>query len=119
MIYDILTFYNLGSYYLVLPFFIRGLNNFLLIQLKEKLNQYTMREFNVVVGENGRMIIPAMFRKHLNLKAGDEVVVKLSVDNDIIIHSPKQSLQKLQQLFKGSKESFVNELFEMRKKEEV
>ncbi len=79
----------------------------------------SMREFNVTVGENGRMIIPVMFRKQLNLKPGDEVVVKLSADNDIIIHSPKQSLQKLQKLFKNSSGSFVNDLFEMRKKEGI
>ncbi len=78
-----------------------------------------MKEFNATIGENGRMIIPALFRKQLNLKAGDEVVVKLSPDNDIIVHSPKQSLKKLQELFKGSKGSFVDELFEMRKKEEI
>jgi len=80
-----------------------------------------MREFNVVVGENGRMIIPSLFRKTLNLKAGDEVVVKLSADNDIVIHSPKQSLKKLQELFKnsGNGESLVDALFEMRRKEEI
>ena len=78
-----------------------------------------MREFNVVVGENGRMIIPAIFRKQLEIKAGDELIVKLSADNDIIVHSPKQSLQKLQQLFKSCNESFVDELFEMRRKEEI
>jgi AbrB family looped-hinge helix DNA binding protein len=78
-----------------------------------------MRQFNVIVGENGRMIIPAIFRKQLNLKAGDELVVKLSADNDIVIHSPKQSLRKLQELFKSSSESFVDELFEMRRKEEI
>ena len=78
-----------------------------------------MKEFNVVVGENGRMIIPALFRKQLNLKAGDEVIVKLSNDNDIIVHSPKQSLKKLQELFKNTSGSFVDELFEMRRKEEI
>ncbi len=78
-----------------------------------------MREFNVTVGENGRMIIPVLFRKQLNLKPGDEVVVKLSEDNDIIVHSPKQSLQKLQKLFKNSSGSFVNDLLDMRKKEEI
>ena len=80
-----------------------------------------MREFNVTVGENGRMIIPAMFRKQLDLKAGDEVMVKLSQDNDIIIHTPKQSLKKLQELIKnkGSNESLVDALFEMRRKEEI
>lgn len=80
-----------------------------------------MREFNVTVGENGRMIIPAMFRKQLDLKAGDEVMVKLSQDNDIIIHTPKQSLKKLQELIKnkGNNESLVDALFEMRHKEEI
>ena len=78
-----------------------------------------MREFNVTVGENGRMIIPAIFRKQLNLKAGDELVVKLSPDNDIVIHSPKQSLKKLQELFKSSTDSFVEELLETRRKEEI
>ena len=80
-----------------------------------------MREFNVIVGENGRMIIPAMFRKQLDLKAGDEVMVKLSQDNDIIIHTPKQSLKKLQELIKNkvNNESLVDALFEMRRKEEI
>ena len=80
-----------------------------------------MRQFNIIVGENGRMIIPAIFRKQLNLKAGDEVVVKLSADNDIIVHSPKQSLTKLQALIKNKvgKESLVDALFEMRKKEKI
>ena len=78
-----------------------------------------MRAFNVTVGENGRMIIPAVFRKQLDIKAGDEVIMSISADNDIIVHSPKQSLHKLQQLFKKRKESFVDSLLEMRKKEEV
>ncbi len=80
-----------------------------------------MREFNVTIGENGRMIIPAFFRKTLDLKSGDEVVVKLSGDNDIIIHSPKQSLKKLQNLIKNKNKnkSLVDTLFEIRRKEEV
>jgi AbrB family looped-hinge helix DNA binding protein len=79
-----------------------------------------MREFNVSVGENGRMIIPALFRKQLNIKAGDEVVVRLSQDNDIVIHSPKQSLSKLQNLLKAKKTgSLVEELINMRRKEEI
>lgn len=78
-----------------------------------------MKTFNVVIGENGRMIIPAVFRKQLGIKPGDEVIMSISADNDIIVHSPKQSLHKLQQLFKKGKGSFVDSLQEMRKKEEV
>ena len=78
-----------------------------------------MRAFNVTIGENGRMIIPAMFRKQLNIKPGDEVIMSISADNDIIVHSPKQSLHQLQQLFKKGKESFVDSLLEIRKKEDI
>ncbi len=78
-----------------------------------------MREFTATLGENGRLIIPALLRKTLELKAGDEVVVKLSADNDIVIHSPKQSLKKLQELFKSTAGNFVDELLEMRRKEEI
>ncbi len=80
-----------------------------------------MREFNVTLGENGRMIIPALFRRTLELKPGDEVIVKLSENNDILVHSPKQSLKNLQALIKektGS-ESLVEELIQMRHNEEI
>lgn len=70
-----------------------------------------MKKINVVVGENGRMIIPSFIRKELDLKAGDELVVKLSPDNDIVIHSPKQSLKKLQSLFQKSHKISANDFF--------
>jgi AbrB family looped-hinge helix DNA binding protein len=81
-----------------------------------------MKEFTATLGENGRMIIPALLRKTLDLKAGDEVVVRLSADNDIVIHSPKQSLRKLQVLLtsKGNNDkSLVDSLIEMRRNEEI
>lgn len=78
-----------------------------------------MIEQNVIVSENGRIIIPAIFRKELNIKSGDELILRLSPDNEIIIHSPRQSLQKLQDLFKNKSGSFVEKLLEMRRKEEI
>ena len=78
-----------------------------------------MIEKNVIVSENGRIIIPAIFRKELNIKSGDELILRLSPDNEIIIHSPRQSLQKLQELFKNKSGSFVEKLIEMRRKEEI
>ena len=78
-----------------------------------------MIEQNVTVSENGRIIIPAIFRKELSIKSGDELILTLSPDKDIIVHSPRQSLHKLQQLFKNKKESFVDALIEMRRKEEI
>jgi len=78
-----------------------------------------MIEQNVIVSENGRIIIPAIFRKELNIKSGDELILRLSPDNEIIIHSPRQSLQKLQELFKNKSGSFVEKLLEVRRKEEI
>lgn len=80
-----------------------------------------MKEYNVTVGENGRMIIPALFRKTLGLKQGDEVKVILSDDNSIIIHTPRQSLKKLQNLIKekSKSKSYVKDLFTMRRSEEI
>jgi len=33
-----------------------------------------MQEYNATIGENGRMIIPVLFRKTLGLKKGDKKV---------------------------------------------
>ncbi len=76
-------------------------------------------EFNVTVGENGRIVIPVIFRKQLNIKPGDEITMTLSPENDLIVRTPKQSLHKLQQLLKKSEGSFVDELIKMRRREEV
>jgi AbrB family looped-hinge helix DNA binding protein len=77
-----------------------------------------MIEQNVIVSENGRIIIPAIFRKELNIKSGDELILRLSPDNEIIIHSPRQSLQKLQDFaVKKNKTNLVDVLIDMRRKE--
>ncbi len=79
-----------------------------------------MRDYNVRISENGRIIIPAPFRRELNIKSGDEVILTLSKDNDIIIHSPNQSLQKLQNLVTSKrKKSLVNGLIKMRRSEDI
>ena len=79
-----------------------------------------MLEHNTKITENGRVVIPINIRKKLNLKIGDELIVTLSNDNDIILHSPKQSLSKLQNLIRLKKTgSLVEELFNMRQKEEI
>ncbi|NBV06299.1 MAG: AbrB/MazE/SpoVT family DNA-binding domain-containing protein [Proteobacteria bacterium] len=79
-----------------------------------------MREQNVTVSDNGRIVLPVMFRKQLNINPGDELILSVSPDNDIIVHSPKQSLQKLQDLVaKKHKTNLVETLIEMRRKEEI
>jgi AbrB family looped-hinge helix DNA binding protein len=79
-----------------------------------------MKEFIATLGDNGRLIVPAFIRKNLELKAGDQVIIRLLDDNSIAIHSPKHSLKKLQNLLKTKGEgSLVDSLIEMRRKEEI
>ena len=79
-----------------------------------------MREYKATISENGRVVIPSIIRKELNLRIGDEVILRISEENDIIIHSPKQSLAKLQSIFKSkNKSNLVEEVINMRRKEEI
>jgi AbrB family looped-hinge helix DNA binding protein len=79
-----------------------------------------MLEYNTKIAESGRVVIPIDIRKKLNLEIGDELIVTLSNENDIILHSPKQSLSKLQNLIKSKKTgSLTEELINMRRKEEI
>ncbi len=79
-----------------------------------------MREFNTVVSENGRVIIPAVIRRELELEPGDKLTVTLSKENEIIFHSQKKSLKRLQDIFKASgKKGLVDEVIKMRRKEKI
>lgn len=78
-----------------------------------------MKAENVTVSGNGRIVLPVIFRKQLNIKPGDELILSVSPDNDIVIHSPKQSLRKLQELFKNTDGDFVEELLEIRRNEKI
>lgn len=79
-----------------------------------------MIEQNVTVSDNGRIVLPVMFRKQLNIKPGDELIVSVSSENDIIVHSPKQSLARLQDLVaKKRKKNLVESVINMRRNEDI
>lgn len=79
-----------------------------------------MIEQNVTVSDNGRIVLPVIFRKQLNIKPGDELIVSVSSENDIIVHSPKQSLAKLQDLVaKKRKKNLVEAVIDMRRNEDI
>jgi AbrB family looped-hinge helix DNA binding protein len=76
--------------------------------------------YNTTISENGRVVIPAIIRKELKLEVGDELIVSLTKDKDIIFHSPKQSLRKLQNLIKAKKTgSLAEELINIRRTERI
>ena len=78
-----------------------------------------MYGFHTKINQNGRIIIPARFRKELGLKEGDGVIISKTADGDIKISTAKQSLEKLQEMVASKKlnVSFTEQLFEIRKNE--
>ena len=79
-----------------------------------------MEDFHVSINETGRIVIPAPIRKKLNLRKGDDVIVKLSEQNIINIQTPKQYLDKLQNMIKSKdkKLTLSEDLINMRKEEQ-
>ena len=50
-----------------------------------------------VIGEGGRIVIPAPYRKAMGLKPGDEVILVL--ENDILrMVSPRKALARVQEM---------------------
>jgi AbrB family looped-hinge helix DNA binding protein len=80
-----------------------------------------MEDFHVSINETGRIVIPAPIRKKLNLRKGDDLIVKLSEQNIINIQTPKQYLDKLQNLIKSKDKNLIlsEDLINMRKEEQL
>jgi len=55
------------------------------------------QETRTRVNENGRVVIPASFRKALGIDVGDEVVLRIE-DNELRILTLKQRIERAQRL---------------------
>jgi AbrB family looped-hinge helix DNA binding protein len=55
------------------------------------------QETRTRINENGRVVIPAAFRKTLGIKAGDEVVLRVE-NNELRILTLKQRIERAQRL---------------------
>jgi AbrB family looped-hinge helix DNA binding protein len=49
------------------------------------------------VNENGRVVIPASYRKALGIKAGDEVILRME-DDELRITTMKRRIERAQRL---------------------
>jgi AbrB family looped-hinge helix DNA binding protein len=56
-----------------------------------------MPEARLRVNENGRVVIPAEFRKALGINAGDEVVLRME-DDELRITTLKRRIERAQRL---------------------
>lgn len=54
-----------------------------------------MQETRIRVNENGRVVIPAAFRKALGIRAGDEVMLRLE-DDELRIATLKRRIERAQ-----------------------
>ncbi len=59
------------------------------------------------INENGRVVIPASFRKALGIKPGDEVVLRIE-DDELRISTLRQRIARAQQLVKRHAKSGVS-----------
>ncbi|PCJ26921.1 MAG: AbrB/MazE/SpoVT family DNA-binding domain-containing protein [Rickettsiales bacterium] len=71
------------------------------------------------ISKGGKISIPSICRKALNVSDGDELLFDIS-DNQVVISPVKFTLQKIRKLLKDrnpSKTSLVDELLQERKQE--
>jgi len=71
----------------------------------------------VRVNENGRVVIPASFRKRLGIHVGDEVVLQIE-DDELRITTLKRNIERAQRLVRKHVKpgtSLVDELIEERR----
>ena len=76
-------------------------------------------EARLRVNENGRVVIPAAFRRALGINAGDEVVLRME-DDELRITTLKRRLERAQRLVRKHVKpgtSLVDELIGERREE--
>jgi AbrB family looped-hinge helix DNA binding protein len=78
-----------------------------------------MTEVHVRLGENGRIVIPAAFRRSLGLKPGDPLILRLDEDG-VMIESRRAAVRAAQRMIRErvpEGELLTERLFEMRRAE--
>jgi AbrB family looped-hinge helix DNA binding protein len=78
-----------------------------------------MTEVHVRLGENGRVVIPAAFRRRLGLKPGDPLILRLDEDR-VMIESRRAAVRAAQRMIRErvpEGELLTERLFEMRRAE--
>ena len=76
-----------------------------------------MQEFKVIMGENGRIVIPAKCREALHLRAGEVIIIRVEGE-EARICSTKIAIERaqkiVQQAMKGKK-GLAKELIQFRR----
>ena len=77
-----------------------------------------MKTTTVKLGESGRIVLPAQFRKELGVEPGDELILAMG-DGELRIFTRLQAIKRAQGLLKGLApgRSLVDELIQERRAE--
>ena len=77
-----------------------------------------MLEEKTIIKEGGRILIPASFRKQLNLQIGDELIVKI-INDEIVAYPLKKAIRDAQEIVKQyiQGQSLTEELKTLRQEE--
>ena len=76
-----------------------------------------MEETRITVNENGRVVIPASFRKALGIQPGDEIVLRVE-DDELRITTLRNRIRQAQKLVRpylNSSSSMADELIAERR----
>ncbi len=78
-----------------------------------------MQDYRTQLREGGRIIIPALLRKELNLEIGEEVILRLEKDglHLVTLKAAVLKAQTLVQKYNKSQQTLTEELFKMRQEE--
>ncbi len=82
------------------------------------LDVMNVKESHTRINENGRVVIPAPFRRALGIRSGETIVLRIEND-ELRITTLRQRLAKAQQLVRAHvprKTSLVDELIAERRK---
>jgi AbrB family looped-hinge helix DNA binding protein len=80
---------------------------------------WQMTEVRIRLGENGRVVIPAAFRRRLGLRPGDPLTLRLDEDG-VVIESRRAAVRAAQRMVRErvpEGELLTERLFEMRRAE--
>ncbi len=78
-----------------------------------------MTSIKTKLGEGGRVVVPAKYRKALDLKPGDDVILVLE-DGEVRITTVKQAIRRAQQIVRRyvpEDRDLVSELIKERREE--
>lgn len=75
--------------------------------------------FRVLLGDRGRLVLPAAIRKRLNLRAGDQLLVTVHPDGSLRVTSPQGVVRQTRGLYRrpAGHRSLTDELIAERRAE--